>query len=124
MSEDKHRHGCLLAFLILMIIVNTLVALMYLLGGGMIRQSLPNMPDWALPVLGLLCIVNLACAIALLKWKKWGFYGLVGTSAAAVAINLVIGMGIIQSVLGLAGIAILYGVLQIGKENKGWTQLE
>lgn len=28
------------------------------------------------------------------------------------------------SILGLVGIAILYGVLQISDENKGWPQLE
>jgi hypothetical protein len=29
-----------------------------------------------------------------------------------------------SSLLGLVGIAILYGVLQIGKKNKEWPQLE
>jgi hypothetical protein len=124
MSEGKQRHGCLLAWLILMIIGNSLVALLYLLAGGLIKQVMPNIPDWSLPVLGLLCIVNVVCAVALLKWKKWGFYGVAGTSAAAFVINLALGQGIIQSLLGLLGIAILYGVLQIGKDNVGWTQLE
>jgi hypothetical protein len=43
---------------------------------------------------------------------------------AAFALNLAIGVSIPQAIMGLAGIAILYGVLQIGGENKGWAQLE
>jgi hypothetical protein len=42
----------------------------------------------------------------------------------AIIINLALGLGIFQSAVGLIGIAVLYGVLQIGKENKGWPQLE
>ena len=29
-----------------------------------------------------------------------------------------------SALAGIAGIAVLFGVLQIGKENKGWTQLD
>ena len=32
--------------------------------------------------------------------------------------------GVITSVGGLIGFAILFGVLQIGNDNKGWTLLE
>jgi hypothetical protein len=39
-------------------------------------------------------------------------------------VNLTIGVNIAQGILGLAGVAILYGVLHIGNEKKGWTQLE
>jgi hypothetical protein len=35
----------------------------------------------------------------------------------------VLGLGVL-SFVGLVGIAMLYGVLHIGKENKGWSQLE
>ena len=47
------------------------------------------------------------------------------TSIGALAINLSIGLGIGQSLLGLVGIAILYGVLQIKKDNiPAWNNLE
>jgi len=125
MSEQKkQRHGCLTAWLILMIIANSLVALMYLFGIGAIRKHFPDAPDWAFPVLAVLGIVNLVCAIALFSWKKWGFFGFAATSVVALIVNLTVGLNIIQAFLGLVGIAILYGVLHIGKENKGWPQLE
>jgi hypothetical protein len=40
------------------------------------------------------------------------------------AVNLAIGLDIISAILGLVGVAVLFGALHIGKENKGWTQLE
>jgi hypothetical protein len=124
MSEDKQRHGCLTAWLVLMIVANAAAALLYLLAGAAIRQKVPNIPDWALPTLIVVGVVNVVCAVALFRWKKWGFYGFLATSVIAFAINLVLGLGIIRAVFGFVGVAILYGVLQIGKENKGWPQLD
>ncbi len=124
MSEVKHRHGCLTAWLVLMIIVNSAIALVYILGGAAIRQSYSSAPGWAFTVLAVAGIVNVVCSIALLKWKKWGFFGFTATSAVTFAVNLMIGVPILQALFGLLGIAILYGILQIGKEKKGWTQLD
>ena len=124
MSELKQRHGCLTASLVLMIILNAATALMYLFGDSVIKQALPNMPSWALVVMGLFAVFNLVCAIALFKWKKWGFWGFIASSIVALFVNLSIGLGIGQSLLGLVGIAVLYGVLHIGKESKGWPQLD
>ncbi len=123
-DEIKQRHGCLTAWLVLMIVANSLTALMYLLKGDAIRQQIPNAPGWLFFVLGLLCVVNLICAVALFQWKKWGFFGFVGTSAIAFVLNLAAGLSVIQALLGLVGLAILYGVLQIGKEKKAWPKLE
>jgi hypothetical protein len=124
MPKDKQRHGCLTAFLIFGIIMNVIASLMNLLGGAMIRQHFPDAPVWSLPVLGLAGIFNIVCLVALFKWKKWGFYGAVASAVLAFVVNLVIGINILQALLGLVGIAVLYGVLQIGGDNKGWNNLE
>ena len=124
MEEGKKRHGCLTAWLILMLVANSATALMYLLGRDAIQRQLPNMPGWAFPVLIVMALFNLACAIALFRWKKWGFWGFCASSVIALAVNLSAGLGIGQSLGGLIGVAIFYGVLQIGKENKGWPQLD
>ena len=84
----------------------------------------PNAPQWAFPVLLLLALANLVCAIALLKWKKWGFWGFCLTSVFTALINYVIQVGLFATFLGFSGIVILYGVLRIGKDEKGWPQLE
>ena len=107
-----------------MIVLNSITALTYLVGSQAIQQALPGIPAWALIVLGVVAVFNLVCAIALFNWKKWGFWGFIFSSLAALVINLNIGLGVAQSLFGLIGVAVLYGVLQIGKENKGWPQLE
>lgn len=122
MGEEKHRHGCLTAWLALIIILNALVAGVYLF--WMITRADTQMPGWGLPVyiLGSICYV--VCAIALFYWKKWGFYGIAAMALIIIVVNLVIGLSFVQALTGLLGIIVLYGVLQIGGEKKGWSQLE
>ena len=122
--QNKQRHGCLTAWLIIMIINDSLAALGYLLAPQEIRQALPNAPDWVFPVITISCLISVVCAIALFRWKKWGFYGLVGSSIAVFTSNIAIGCGISSLLYDFLDIIILYGVLHIGKENKGWPQLE
>ena len=124
MADRKNRHGCLTAWLIVMIIANSATALTYLLGSGAIGERLPNMPGWAFPVLIVMSVFNLVCAIALFQWKKWGFWGFCASSVVALVLNLSIGLGVGSAFVGLIGVLLLYGVLHIGKENKGWPQLD
>jgi hypothetical protein len=97
---------------------------MYIAGREAIQQNLPNMPDWGFPVLIAGGVFNLVCAIALFKWKKWGFWGFSLSACVVLFVNLAIGLSPAQAFGGLVGVAILYGVLQIGKTDKGWPQLE
>jgi hypothetical protein len=122
--EEKQRHGCLTAWLVLMIIANSATALIYLFASGTIRQTFPDAPAGIFPLLAILGIFNVVCSIALFKWKKWGFYGFMVSSIVALIINLIIGLNIAQSLGGLIGVAILYGVLKIGKERAAWPRLE
>lgn len=124
MDGPKQRHGCLTAWLILMIVANSLSALMYLFAKNLILDAVPETPEWTFPVYAALGIVNVICAIALARWKKWGFFGFVATTLVGLVINIIVEVEIMQMIFGLLGIVILFGVLHIGKENKGWTQLE
>lgn len=122
----RKRHGCVTAWLVFMIVVNSLVALMYFFLGDMIRGALPvEISSTMMILLGLIGAANVVFAVLLLKWKKIAFWGFVGTSLAALAINLTLELGIGQSLGGIAGIAILYGILQI-KENgvSAWDNME
>ena len=114
------------AWLILMIVANSLSAGLYLFAKEMVTKSLPG--DVSTPLiilLGILAIGNIIFSVMLFQWKKLGFWGFVITSAGALIINLTIGLGIGQSLFGLAGIAILYGVLQIKQGNfTAWENLE
>ncbi len=123
MNQPKQRHGCLTTYIILMIVANSALALVYLLGGSTIN---PGIPPWAFVILGVFSVFNLICAIALFKWKRWGFWGFIISSVVSLIVNSAIGiMDIGQSIFGsVVSVALLYGILHIGKENKGWPQLD
>ncbi len=124
--ENKQRHGCVTAWLILMIIANSLTALTYLLAREFISQSLPvEIPATMMIALAILGIGNVVFSIMLFNWKRTGFWGFVATSLLAFIINLVIGLGIGQSLFGLIGIGVLYAVLQFKKADvSAWENLE
>lgn len=123
MADQKSRHGCLTAWLVFMVIANSLSSLFYLFGSASVKQALPNAPSWIFPVLVFMGLVNVVCAFALFMWKKWGFWGFCVSSVIALITNISAGIGA-SSIVGLIGVAILYGVLQIGQEDKGWPQLD
>lgn len=119
----KQRHGCLTAWLVLMIITNSLTAMTYLFASALIKQGTPNMPAWAVPVLGVGCALNVVFAVALFQWKKWAFFGFAATAAVAFVVNVLVGVNFGAALFGLAGVGVLYAVLQIG-DVKGWHQLQ
>lgn len=124
--ETKERHGCVSAWLVLMIILNSLTACIYLLAGDWLaKNSQVKIPDNMRILLAVLGIANVIFAIFLFQWKKWAFWGFAATAVGALVINLNIGLGVGQSLFGLLGIAVLYGVLQIKKDDvSAWKNLE
>jgi hypothetical protein len=125
-ERPKQRHGFVTTWLILLIIINSIVALVYLFLGDTIAQNLQGeISNPILLFLALLCTANVIFAVLLLKWKKIGFFGYIISGAVALIVNLNIGIGIAQSIRGLIGIAVLYGILQIKKDNiSAWENLE
>lgn len=124
MSEDlKTRHGCLTAYLIIMLVTNSAMSLGYLLASDFFLEFLPGAGPLAMYALAFMGIVNFGCALALWFWKKWGFYGFCGSAVVTLFINFGIGLDPGQCIAGLSGIIVLYFVLQTG-EPKAWTLLE
>lgn len=124
--DSKQRHGCVTAWLIFMIIVNALVSVVYLLATDLVVQSFGGpVPHSLIYLLGALGIANIICAVLLFQWRKVGFWGVVATYLGAFTINLIIGIDIFQSLIGLVGIAVLYIILHIKKKNvSSWESLE
>ena len=120
------RHGCLTALLLFMLVANSLTMAIYLLAGGRgrIAAQFPNAPSWLLYLLEVGCALNIIFTVSVFRWKKWAFYGFCIVAGVCFLINISIGFPWYSAVLGLLGPALLYGVLQIGKEDKGWTQLK
>lgn len=124
MYEQKRRHGCVTAWLLLMIFSNSLVTLAYLFAQGAIAKTLPSGDKWAVPTVTLIGILNIVLIIALLRWKKLGFFGLVCTAIATFLIDITIGVNAGYAIFGLAGVVLLFVLLQIGGERSAWDQLD
>jgi hypothetical protein len=124
---EKQRHGCVTAWLALMIVINSLTSVIYLFFGDVVKEKAPDVSTSLLLLLAFLSLSNVFFAAMLLRWKKLGFWGFVITSVAAFILNLMMGLGIFQSVFGMTGLLILYGILQIKKEGSDtstWSNLE
>ena len=118
MSDAKQRHWCLTAWLILMIIANSIIVLSRL-KAVTIKSSLPNAPHpWTF------AIANIFFLVALFYWKKWGFFGYVGTNVLVMVSGLTMGWHVGRFLIQVLWVLILYALLQIGREKRGWTQLE
>jgi len=124
-SVEKQRHGCVTAWLVLVVVVNSFAAIIYFFASELIAWVMPNVSKTMNVLSGILCVAYVIFAVMLFQWKKIGFLGLIVSCIVASIINIYIGFGVVESVLGLGSIAILYGILQIKKDNvTTWENLE
>ena len=117
--EGKKRGKLLTFWLVLMLIANAGTALTYLLWNSSIITTYPNVPSWIWYIYGLLGLANVVFAIFLFMWKKWAFFAFCGMAALAFILNLIVGLGIIPAIFGLAGPVILYLIIR-----SKWSLLE
>ena len=115
MADAKQRHWCLTAWLILMITANSIIVLSLLMAMTLKSRGI---------ALLFFAIANIVFLVSLSEWKKWGFLGYVGTNILIMISGLMTGWHIGRFLLQVLWVLILYALLQIGKEKKGWTQLE
>jgi hypothetical protein len=117
-AKTKSRHGCLTAWLILMLVGSFASIILYLVG------NYSMYPSWTVPAMIVFSVINIAIVILLLKWLKIGFWLLCANAILIFIANIIIGVPIYTALGGLVGVAVLYGVLNIGSDNKGWPQLD
>jgi hypothetical protein len=126
-NTTQQRHGCVTAWLVLMIVANSVTAFLYFFATDTITKNLPgNVSPTMIKLLGVVGIGNVIFSVLLFQLKKIGFWGFIITAIVTLIINLSIGLGIAQSLFGLVGIAILFGILQIKKKDNvsTWENLE
>lgn len=71
-----------------------------------------------------LSVVDLVCSYFLFMWKKWAFWGILICSLTTFILNLSIGTGLLFSLMGILGVVLLFGALQLKRQNKsGWENL-
>jgi hypothetical protein len=68
----------------------------------------PNVSSWMWYLDGIIAIANVVFVIFLFMWKKWPFYGICALTIIVFILNIIAGFGIISSIFGLLGPAILY----------------
>ncbi len=125
-NQPKQRHGCVTAWLVLMIVVNA-AAMFYSLISTSDNMSAYAfvIPRWIYLTLALISLCNVICAVMLLKWKKIAFWGFVVSSILTMSVNLYAGLGIAQSIVGLLGVCVLFAILQIKEGGKSaWENLD
>jgi hypothetical protein len=121
MDNIKHRNGCLLFCLLCLIIINAFSIITYLVR---IFEDPPNSPMWVLVFFFVKSLFELLCSLALFRWKKWGFWGILLSSVAGIIYNAYRGSILFALLITLLIVLPLWGALTIGGEHKGWTQLE
>ncbi len=125
-NQNKQRHGCVTAWLVFMIIVNSISGLANIFYNDIIARQIGNSSaGMFIVLLGVLGLLNVLFAVFILKWKKMGFWGFAGTSVVACVINVAVGLPVGQSLFGLIGMGILYAILQFSANNKtAWENLD
>jgi hypothetical protein len=121
-KPPRQMHGCLTTWLWLIIIGNITGVLITVFGPAFI--DLPELPSWYLPVSIAATACVIVCAAALLRWKVWGFWGLVALEGISVLISIAESGNYFSIGGALMGVAILVMLLNIGGDKKAWNYLE
>ncbi len=122
-DQPWKRPRFLTFWLYFMMIINLGVGLMYFGNPQGILQAVPKMSIGIIYSLGVGCLLNVIFAVAILKYKKWGFWGYCGVGACAFAINLTT-LGLVTALQGLIGLLILAGLLYGNGKNNTWQRLK
>ncbi len=101
------RSRPLTALLVLILVVNPVLALLYLVTFDSLSLDVPSMPLWAAPVLIAACLAAYVCGLALWRWKKWGFYGVAAAAVVAFIVNLASSLPWPLTLLGLLSTGLL-----------------
>jgi hypothetical protein len=123
-TGTPRRHGCLTAYLVFMLIVNTLTSLAYFSMGNKLLNYYPSAPSGTAYVFAVGSLINVGIVLFLFWWNKWAFYAFCVMAVLIFGVNLYIGISPVGALFGLIGPVILYGVFQIGGERKGWNYLK
>jgi hypothetical protein len=123
--QQKQRHGflavylgSLLAFAVIGTAYDVVVALAY-------TRDIPFHDRWTYLVSVLSGALGVVFLVALLRWKKWGFYGFVLLCTADLGFRWTsFGYPMRDAVSTFVALVVLCVALQVGGERQGWKQLD
>jgi hypothetical protein len=116
----KKHHGCLIAWLIF-IIVGSIIGILV----TMLTDAGKRLDTWDIVITVLFGLINIVSAILLLNWKKIGYWLFVFSSVFIFIFNFASGVPLTHSLAGLIGLCILTCLL-FNKTNDGmsWNNLK
>jgi hypothetical protein len=122
--QVRRRHGCLTVYLVVLFVAGTGATATYLFLPGAITQTNPEIPTWAHVVFAIVGMVQVACAVALWRWRKWGFYVFAAISIPFAAWNATLTGSALTFAMGPVGILIMWLALRVGgPDRRAWEQL-
>lgn len=124
--QKKNRHGCLTAWLIYLIIAYSFSSILYFFKSDELSKVAQYEISGNMKLIyGSLAIFGVLFSIMLLKWVKLGFWGILLISIILTVAQLLNSNRIMLPIFILICLAILFGLLQVKKENvRGWDNLE
>ena len=120
----RRRHGCLTVYLAVLSVVGTASTAMYLCFPSVIAKTNPEIPVWARLVFAMVGIVQVACALALWRWRKWGFYVFAAVCIPFAVWNSTLTGSALTLAMGPVGVLIMWLALRTGRpDQRAWEQL-
>lgn len=118
------RHSCLTAWLGLVLARHSLFFVMNLLRYPRIHQ--PTLAS-TLFINGLFIaggIAVIACTVALLRGRRWGFYGLVTLTVLFIVVRFAIGLGPGWGLVDLFDVLLLSVLLNLAGRDSAWRYMK
>ena len=119
-NQPNQRGTLLTLWLVLMALANVVIASGYIIIDYLLttnNSTLTNLlsrlaiPLWAIALFSIFSIVNLCSVIALLRWRKLGFFALCVSTLVGFTANIAM-ESYSYAIVGLFGIVILYLLLR------------
>ncbi|WP_290517163.1 hypothetical protein [Alcanivorax sp.] len=117
--KEWKRSKFLTAWLWFMLVTQVVSIPMQIIFIDEIVAQSPSMSNSLIYLLSLGGVFSVASTIALLRNKRWGYWGVVAISALAFCVNFY-SVGIGAAITGLAGLVILTLGMSIGGKNNAW----
>lgn len=119
--EQTDRWWLASAWLWLIVLANFLVAVVLVI--ALVRHLPTNTPLLVLTYALTSSALQIVCILAIFRWHRWGWWGLLVIGIATFFVNVVTGRGLL-SLAGLAGVIITFLVLKGGGQLAAWPRLK
>ena len=124
MPQIHRRHWTLTTFLVCSIVLHMLLGISDTFASRASWDRLaPHIPYWYWKLWGIRSFAFVVCAVALLRWQKWGFWGICVLACVVPVSGISAGFPVGKSLLSLVYPVLLFGLLRLGGERAAWRQM-